>query len=180
MANLGRRSSQPIFVSLVTDMGWRRRQRKSCRVNLKWRKDITTSARIYRPGRVFVKTSPKCSYSVIENERFWLVFAKTGSIISGTDVARVSCPACGKESGLFCVFQKPLLVHVWWMQNSEIKSDNTLKSHTTTVNLLVTIKIQFFTHKKLRTFFKYSFKGTVSWDTVDLKNLTKIYRTRPN
>jgi hypothetical protein len=34
--------------------------------------------------RVFVKTSPKRSYSVIENERFELVFAKTGSIISGT------------------------------------------------------------------------------------------------
>ena len=33
---------------------------------------------------VFVKRSPKRSYSVIENERFGLVFAKTGSIISGT------------------------------------------------------------------------------------------------
>jgi hypothetical protein len=32
----------------------------------------------------FVKTSPKRSYSVIENEGFGLVFAKTGSIISGT------------------------------------------------------------------------------------------------
>ncbi len=34
--------------------------------------------------RVFMKTSPKRSYSVIENDRFVLVFAKTGSIISGT------------------------------------------------------------------------------------------------
>ncbi len=34
--------------------------------------------------RVFVKTSPKRSYSVIDNERFGLVFAKTVSIISGT------------------------------------------------------------------------------------------------
>jgi hypothetical protein len=34
-----------------------------------------------------VKTSPKRSYSVIENERFGLVFAKTVSIISGTDLA---------------------------------------------------------------------------------------------
>ncbi len=33
-----------------------------------------------------MKTSPKRSYSVIENERFGLVFAKTGSIISGTGV----------------------------------------------------------------------------------------------
>jgi hypothetical protein len=32
---------------------------------------------------VFVKTSPKRSFSVIENERFGLVFAKTGSINSG-------------------------------------------------------------------------------------------------
>jgi hypothetical protein len=34
---------------------------------------------------VFVKTSPKCSFSVIENEHFGLVFVKTGSIILGTD-----------------------------------------------------------------------------------------------
>ena len=33
-----------------------------------------------------MKTSPKCSYSVTENERFGLVFAKTGSINSGTGV----------------------------------------------------------------------------------------------
>jgi hypothetical protein len=34
-----------------------------------------------------VKTCPKRSYSVIENERFGLVFAKTLSIISGTGVS---------------------------------------------------------------------------------------------
>ena len=34
-----------------------------------------------------MKTSPKRSYSVIENERCGLVFAKTGSIISGTEVS---------------------------------------------------------------------------------------------
>jgi hypothetical protein len=33
---------------------------------------------------VFAKTGLKCSFSVIDNERFGLVFAKTGSIISGT------------------------------------------------------------------------------------------------
>ncbi len=33
---------------------------------------------------VFTKTSPKRSFSVIQNERFGLVFAGTGSIISGT------------------------------------------------------------------------------------------------
>ncbi len=32
---------------------------------------------------VFAKTSPKRSFSVMQNERFGLVFAKTGSIISG-------------------------------------------------------------------------------------------------
>ncbi len=37
---------------------------------------------------VFVKTSPKCSFSVMENERFGLVFTKTGSINSGTDISR--------------------------------------------------------------------------------------------
>jgi hypothetical protein len=35
---------------------------------------------------VFTKTSPKRSSSVIQNERFGHVFAKTGSIISGTGV----------------------------------------------------------------------------------------------
>ncbi len=34
----------------------------------------------------FAKASPKRSFSVIENERFGLVFAKTGSINSGTGV----------------------------------------------------------------------------------------------
>jgi hypothetical protein len=33
---------------------------------------------------VFRKTSLKSSFSVIQNERFGLVFSKTGSIISGT------------------------------------------------------------------------------------------------
>jgi hypothetical protein len=33
---------------------------------------------------VFTKTTPKRSFSVIQNERFELVFAKTGSIILGT------------------------------------------------------------------------------------------------
>ncbi len=33
---------------------------------------------------VFTKTSPKRSFSLIQTERFGLVFAKTGSIISGT------------------------------------------------------------------------------------------------
>ncbi len=33
---------------------------------------------------VFVKTSPKRSFSMTENDRFGLVFAKPESIISGT------------------------------------------------------------------------------------------------
>ncbi len=33
---------------------------------------------------VFGKTSPKCSFSVMQNERIGLVFPKTGSINSGT------------------------------------------------------------------------------------------------
>jgi hypothetical protein len=37
---------------------------------------------------VFAKTSPKRSFLVIENERFRLVFAKTGSINSGTGPRR--------------------------------------------------------------------------------------------
>ncbi len=34
--------------------------------------------------QVFAKTSPKRLFSVTENERFGLVFAKIGSISSGT------------------------------------------------------------------------------------------------
>ncbi len=45
---------------------------------------IYTSARIYEP--VFAKTSPKRSFSVIENKRFGLVFAITGSINLETDL----------------------------------------------------------------------------------------------
>jgi hypothetical protein len=44
---------------------------------------------------VFAKTSPNCSFSVIENERFGLVFTKTGSINSVS--VSVSC----KESILW-------------------------------------------------------------------------------
>jgi hypothetical protein len=42
---------------------------------------------------VFAKKSPKRSFSLIENERFVLVFAKTRSINSGTGVLTV--PDCG-------------------------------------------------------------------------------------
>jgi len=38
---------------------------------------------------VFTKTSPKRSFSLNRKQAFWLVFAKTGSIISGTGVFRV-------------------------------------------------------------------------------------------
>ncbi len=38
-------------------------------------------------GPVFVKTSPKFSFSMTENERFGLVFAKTGFINSGSVLA---------------------------------------------------------------------------------------------
>ena len=34
---------------------------------------------------VFAKTSPKRLFLMTENESFWLVFAKTGSINSGTE-----------------------------------------------------------------------------------------------
>jgi hypothetical protein len=47
---------------------------------------------------VFVKTSSKRSFSVIENERIGLAFTKTGSIISGTGLS-----LCEYDR-----FQKPL------------------------------------------------------------------------
>ncbi len=38
--------------------------------------------------QVFAKTSPKRSFSITENDRFGLVFVKTGSINSGTAVSQ--------------------------------------------------------------------------------------------
>ena len=48
---------------------------------------------------VFAKASPKRSFSVIENERFGLVFAKTGSINAGTgvDSARMGIDSCAPQ-----------------------------------------------------------------------------------
>ncbi len=46
---------------------------------------------------VFTKTSPKRSFSHNRKRAFWLVFAKTGSIISGTDIfdmLRTVCQIC--------------------------------------------------------------------------------------
>ncbi len=39
---------------------------------------------------VFEKISPKCLFSIIENERFGLVFAKTGSINLGAVLCRLA------------------------------------------------------------------------------------------
>jgi hypothetical protein len=44
-----------------------------------------------------VKTSPKHSHAVMENEHFGLVFVKTGSIISGT-VPEIIDPVFAKTS----------------------------------------------------------------------------------
>ncbi len=41
---------------------------------------------------VFGKTSPERSFSVMQNERIGLVFPKTGSINSGTRVAKAKPP----------------------------------------------------------------------------------------
>ncbi len=58
---------------------------------------------------VFAKTSPKRSFSVIENQRFGLVFAKTGSINSGTGAL------------YFCT-----LYYCCYIQNHRRKSTNRL------------------------------------------------------
>ncbi len=48
----------------------------------------------------FAKTSPKRSFCVTENERFRLVFAKTGSINSGTEEYL-------NHSGIYAVYALP-------------------------------------------------------------------------
>ncbi len=73
---------------------------------------------------VLAKTSPKRSFSVIENERFGLVFAETGSINSGTgsgprkNVQLKSNQVSKEKSGSVknkkgvggCCFSPPLLI----------------------------------------------------------------------
>jgi hypothetical protein len=49
---------------------------------------------------VFTKTSPKRSFSLNRKRAFWLVFAKTGSIISGT----------GEDKSHPCVWMAPTSV----------------------------------------------------------------------
>jgi hypothetical protein len=48
----------------------------------------------------FRENKPKRSYSVIENERFRLVFAKTGSIISGTLASAIGVSRKGRIAQL--------------------------------------------------------------------------------
>ncbi len=66
-----------------------------------------SSARIYRPS--FCENKPKRSFSVIENERFGLVFAKTGSINSGTGVKKALIGSTSAtlllHTKLHCTFQ---------------------------------------------------------------------------
>ncbi len=50
---------------------------------------------------VFAKTSQKRSFSVIQNEHFMLVFANTGSIISGTE--KFDGPMAGSKSGFIAI-----------------------------------------------------------------------------
>jgi hypothetical protein len=59
-------------------------------------KDVHTQQCPNLQTRVFVKTSPKRSYSVIENERFGLVFVKTVSVISGTGQTRIGIRRTGQ------------------------------------------------------------------------------------
>ncbi len=51
---------------------------------------------------VFTKTSPKLSISVIQNERFWLVFVKTGFIISGTERFRFDLKSLRNKQFVSC------------------------------------------------------------------------------
>jgi hypothetical protein len=46
---------------------------------------------------VFAKTSPNRSFSVIENERFGLVFAKSGSLNSGKVEGQIKDKAWSKD-----------------------------------------------------------------------------------
>jgi hypothetical protein len=61
-----------------------------------------------------VKTSPTRSYSVIENERFGLVFAKTRSIISGTDLrlSFVTTLRYGIQCAKYMYLYLPLLTSI--------------------------------------------------------------------
>jgi hypothetical protein len=53
---------------------------------------------------VFTKTSPKRSFSLNRKRAFWLVFAKTGSIISGTEHCLAAVAAlCVRIQTFLCI-----------------------------------------------------------------------------
>ncbi len=58
---------------------------------------------------VFTKTSPKRSFSINRKRAFWLVFAKTGSIISGTGLIETTVHDPGPHLALYRI-QKPVLL----------------------------------------------------------------------
>jgi hypothetical protein len=60
---------------------------------------------------VFTKTSPKRSFSLNRKRAFWLVFAKTGSIISGTALAVGKKLYAGRQAGRQAEKQQILYVN---------------------------------------------------------------------
>ncbi len=68
---------------------------------------------------LFLKTSPKRSFLVIENERFGLVFAKTGSINSGIGLGKVNLLLKKKHC---CKLHHLTLVFVV-KQNEKLRTD---------------------------------------------------------
>ena len=62
---------------------------------------------------VSTKTSPKRSFSLNRKRAFWLVFAKTGSIISGTDWG-VVFKYCNCVEDEISMFSYPKSGHIRW------------------------------------------------------------------
>ncbi len=54
----------------------------------------------------FAKTSPKRLFSISENERFGLVFAKTGSVNSGTGVSVHMFVHERGDAGILCALKE--------------------------------------------------------------------------
>jgi hypothetical protein len=59
---------------------------------------------------VFTKTSPKCLFCMTENERFGLVFTKTGPINSGTGIDFPPLSSKNLASGLLHYTECTLIV----------------------------------------------------------------------
>ncbi len=98
-----------------------------------------------------MKTSPKRSYSVLENERFGLVFAKTGSIISGTGLSPKSFHA-----SLICLDSPFIIVTLLFQCSSQVYFRHSMINNFTYIfwTFLITFDLELCINYRLFSIFR--------------------------